>query len=103
MLGADERTRSGMAARTSSVKCPKSTVAHLLKSRMRRRRMSHSTSRNSAALSITAPPSGGITGGKVGTHLRKPKISDRANILIFDKGVGLDLRNEPQRPAPRQL
>jgi signal transduction histidine kinase len=37
------------------------------------------------------------------THLRKPKISDRGNILIFDKGVGLDLRNEPQRPAPRQL
>ena len=37
------------------------------------------------------------------THLRKPKISDRGNILIFDKGVGLDLQNEPQRPAPRQL
>jgi hypothetical protein len=54
MLGADERTRSGMAARTSYVKCPKSTVAHLLKSRMRRWRMSHSTSTNSAALSITA-------------------------------------------------
>jgi signal transduction histidine kinase len=36
----------------------------------------------------------------VRTHLRKPKISDRGNILIFDKGVGLDLRNEPQRPAP---
>jgi signal transduction histidine kinase len=29
-------------------------------------------------------------------------ISDRGNILIFDKGVGLDLRNEPQRPARRQ-
>jgi signal transduction histidine kinase len=39
----------------------------------------------------------------VRTHLREPKISDRGNILIFDKGVGLDLRNEPQRPAPRQL
>ena len=37
------------------------------------------------------------------SHLRKPKISDRGNILIFDKGVGLDLQNEPQRPAPRQL
>ena len=37
------------------------------------------------------------------THLRKPKISDRGNILIFDKGVGLDLRNEPLRPASRQL
>src|SRR6201987_759369 len=41
--------------------------------------------------------------GTVRTHLRKPKISDRGNILIFDKGVGLDLQNEPQRPAPRQL
>jgi len=39
----------------------------------------------------------------VRTHLRKPKISDRGNILIFDKGVALDLRNEPTRPAPRQL
>ena len=36
------------------------------------------------------------------THLRKPKTSDRGNILIFDKGIGLALRNEPQRPAPRQ-
>ena len=36
-------------------------------------------------------------------HLRKPKISDRGNILILDRDVGLDLRNEPQRPAPRQL
>src|SRR6201987_6473906 len=45
----------------------------------------------------------GSQGGTVRTHLRKPKISDRGNILIFDKGVGLDLRNEPQRPAPRQL
>jgi signal transduction histidine kinase len=39
----------------------------------------------------------------VRTHLRKPKISERCNILIFDKGVGLDLRNEPQRAASRQL
>jgi signal transduction histidine kinase len=39
----------------------------------------------------------------VRTHLRKPKISDRGNIRIFDRGVGLDLRNEPQRPAPSQL
>ena len=37
------------------------------------------------------------------TYLRKPKISDRGNILIFDKGVGLDLRNEPQRRAPSHL
>ena len=37
------------------------------------------------------------------THHRKTKISDRGNILMFDKGVGLDLRNESQRPAPRQL
>jgi hypothetical protein len=39
----------------------------------------------------------------VRTHLRRPKISDRGNILIFDKGVGLALRNEPKRRAPRQL
>jgi signal transduction histidine kinase len=39
----------------------------------------------------------------VRTHHRKTKISDRGNILMFDKGVGLDLRNEPQRRAPRQL
>jgi signal transduction histidine kinase len=39
----------------------------------------------------------------VRTHHRKSKISDRGNILIFDKGVGLDLRNEPQRSAPRQV
>jgi signal transduction histidine kinase len=30
-------------------------------------------------------------------------ISDRGNILMFDKGVGLDLRNEPQRRAQGQL
>jgi signal transduction histidine kinase len=35
----------------------------------------------------------------VRTHLRKPKISGRGNILIFDKGVGLDLpRASHQRP-----
>jgi signal transduction histidine kinase len=39
----------------------------------------------------------------VRTHLRKPKISDRGNILMFDKGVGLDLRNEPQPREPSQL
>jgi signal transduction histidine kinase len=39
----------------------------------------------------------------VRTHLGKPEISDRGNLLIFDKGVGLDLRNKPQRTAPRQL
>jgi C4-dicarboxylate-specific signal transduction histidine kinase len=37
------------------------------------------------------------------THRRKTKSSDRGNILNFDKGVGLDLRNEPQRRAPSQL
>jgi hypothetical protein len=37
------------------------------------------------------------------TNRRKTKISDRGNILMFDKCVGLDLRNEPQRRAPRQL
>jgi signal transduction histidine kinase len=33
----------------------------------------------------------------VTTHLRRPKISDRGNILMFDKGVGWDLRNEPRQ------
>jgi signal transduction histidine kinase len=42
-------------------------------------------------------------GGTVRTHLRKSKISEHGNILVFDKGVGLDLRNEPQRLASRQL
>ena len=36
------------------------------------------------------------------THLKKAKISDRGNILIFGKGAGLDLPNKPQRTAPRQ-
>jgi signal transduction histidine kinase len=39
----------------------------------------------------------------VKTHLRKPEISDRGNNLMFDKGIGLDLRNEPRRRAPSQL
>ena len=42
-------------------------------------------------------------GGTVRTHRRRTKISDRGNILMFDKGVGLDLRNEPQVRAPSQL
>jgi signal transduction histidine kinase len=33
----------------------------------------------------------------------QPEISDGGNILMFDKGVGLDLRNEPQGSAPSQL
>jgi signal transduction histidine kinase len=39
----------------------------------------------------------------VRTHRRKTKISDRGNIVMFDKGVGLDLLNEPQACAPSQL
>jgi signal transduction histidine kinase len=39
----------------------------------------------------------------VRTHRRKTKISDRGNILMFDKGVGLDLRNGTQRRAQSQL
>jgi len=39
----------------------------------------------------------------VRTHRRKTKISDRGNILMFDKSVGLDLRDEPQRRSPSQL
>ena len=37
------------------------------------------------------------------THRRKTKISDRGNILMFGKGVGLHLRNEPKRRAQSQL
>jgi signal transduction histidine kinase len=33
----------------------------------------------------------------VRTHRPKTKMSDRGNILMFDKSVGLDLRNEPKR------
>jgi signal transduction histidine kinase len=39
----------------------------------------------------------------VRTHRRKTKISDCGKILMFDRGVGLGLRNEPQRRAPRRL
>jgi signal transduction histidine kinase len=38
----------------------------------------------------------------VATRFRKPEISDSGNILMFDKHVALDLRNERQRRAPRQ-
>jgi hypothetical protein len=36
----------------------------------------------------------GSRGETVRTHRRETKISDRGNILIFDKGVDLDLRSE---------
>jgi signal transduction histidine kinase len=39
----------------------------------------------------------------VRTHPSKPKISDCCNVLRFDKGVGPDLRYEPQRRAPSHL
>jgi C4-dicarboxylate-specific signal transduction histidine kinase len=39
----------------------------------------------------------------VRTHRRETKISDRGNILMFDKQVGPDLRSEPQRRAQNQL
>jgi signal transduction histidine kinase len=39
----------------------------------------------------------------VTTHLRKPKISDRGNILMFDKGVGRDLRNEPRQRVQSRI
>ena len=35
-------------------------------------------------------------GGRVRTHLRNPQISDRGNILTFDKGTCRNQRNEPQ-------
>ena len=37
------------------------------------------------------------------TNLRKPETSDGGNILMFDKRVRLDMRDEPQRRAPSQL
>jgi signal transduction histidine kinase len=40
----------------------------------------------------------------VRTHLKRPKILDRGNILMFDKGVGRDLRNErPQRAQSQRI
>jgi signal transduction histidine kinase len=36
-------------------------------------------------------------------HRRETEISDRGNILMFDKGVGLNLRNESQRRAQNEL
>jgi signal transduction histidine kinase len=36
-------------------------------------------------------------------HLRKPEISDRGNILPFNRGPGLDLRNELQRREQGRL
>ena len=37
------------------------------------------------------------------THLRKPKSSDHGNILMFDRGVALDLRNELRRGEQGRL
>jgi signal transduction histidine kinase len=39
----------------------------------------------------------------VGTSLRKPEISDGGDVLMFDKRVALDLRNELQRRAQTQF
>jgi len=39
----------------------------------------------------------------VRTHRTKTKISDRSKVLMFEKGVGLNLRNEPRRRASCQL
>jgi signal transduction histidine kinase len=36
-------------------------------------------------------------------HRKQPKISDCGNILMFDKGVDLGLRNEPQRRTQSQV
>ena len=36
------------------------------------------------------------------THRREARSSDRGNILMFDKGLGLDLRNEPHRRTQSQ-
>jgi signal transduction histidine kinase len=39
----------------------------------------------------------------VRAHCREAEISDRGNILMFDKGVGLNLRNESQRRVQNEL
>jgi len=39
----------------------------------------------------------------VRAHRRETEISDRGNILMFDKGVGLNLRNESQRRVQNEL
>jgi signal transduction histidine kinase len=39
----------------------------------------------------------GSQGGTVRIHLRKPEISDRGNLLTFDKRLDPDLRNELRR------
>jgi C4-dicarboxylate-specific signal transduction histidine kinase len=41
--------------------------------------------------------------GTVRTHRRRTEISNRSNILMFDKGVGLDPRNELQERAQSQI
>jgi signal transduction histidine kinase len=41
--------------------------------------------------------------GTVKTRRMQTKTSDRGNILMFEKGVGLDLRNEPQRSGPSEV
>jgi len=48
-------------------------------------------------------PDQGSEGGTVRAHRRETEISDRGNILMFDKGAALDLRNELQRRAPSQV
>jgi len=42
-------------------------------------------------------------GEPVSTHPEKTESSDRGNLLMFDRGVDLDLRKEPQRSASLQL
>jgi signal transduction histidine kinase len=39
----------------------------------------------------------------VRTHFENPETLDGGNILVFDKGVGLDLRKERQRHCPSRL
>ena len=39
----------------------------------------------------------------MGAHGRETEISDRGNILMFDKGGGLNLRNESQRRVQNEL
>src|ERR1700723_2242346 len=53
--------------------------------------------------SMVRPPFRAPQGGAVRLHQTEPTISDRGNITIFPKSVGLALQVEPKRRAHNQL
>jgi signal transduction histidine kinase len=48
-------------------------------------------------------PDRGSEGGTVRAHRRETDISDRGKVLMFDEGVGLNLRNESGRRVQNEL